>query len=247
MKISSIFFWTAFFTNIAVAGSGLLPDLQTVVPLHLNLVNEHQRELLRFSNGIANTGQGPLQLRPETSGPTTLGIQQILDASGNVVQESLASVYEFHEAHNHWHLGSVARFEIRTASPSGKIFGGNSIKTTFCLIDWYQLERGNNGVSGATYFDCVAGLQGISPGWVDQYHQATDGQSLDLTGAPEGLYYLVSIANPDGNYAESNSKNNTAWVGFRLSRDSKGNAKIKVVSHSPCATPGLCGENAPNR
>src|ERR671914_482161 len=44
---------------------GLLPDMRTVVPAHLQLVNEHQRETLRFSNGIANTGPGPWALRPD--------------------------------------------------------------------------------------------------------------------------------------------------------------------------------------
>ena len=34
------------------------PDLRTVVPDHLNLVNQQQNEYLRFSNGIANTGPG---------------------------------------------------------------------------------------------------------------------------------------------------------------------------------------------
>lgn len=44
---------------------GLLPDLRTVVPQHLQLVNDHQREVLRFSNAIANTGDGPWRMRPK--------------------------------------------------------------------------------------------------------------------------------------------------------------------------------------
>ena len=119
-------------------GAGLLPDLQTVVPTHLQIVNQQQRDYLRFSNGIANTGAGPLALRPENVGDITNGIQEIRDASGNVVREHLASQYEFHPAHNHWHLGDVALFEVRRGSPTGPVVSGNSIKVTFCLIDWYQ-------------------------------------------------------------------------------------------------------------
>ena len=48
-----------------IQAQGLLPDLQTVIPLHLQIQNAHQREILRFSNGIANTGIGDLRLRPE--------------------------------------------------------------------------------------------------------------------------------------------------------------------------------------
>ena len=39
-------------------------------------------------------------------------------------------------------------------------------------------------------------MQGISSGWVDQYHQATVGQQVLLTEVPDGNeYYLVSTAN----------------------------------------------------
>jgi hypothetical protein len=57
----------------------------------------------------------------------------------------------------------------------------------------------------------------------------------------------VSTANPAGRFLETSYANNTAWTSFKLSRDSRGNAKIAIVDHSDCATPGLCGDNAPNR
>jgi hypothetical protein len=45
--------------------AGLYPDLRTVIPTHLGIQNQQQREILRFSNGIANTGPGPWRMRPE--------------------------------------------------------------------------------------------------------------------------------------------------------------------------------------
>ena len=248
---SSLLVLAVGLASIALANgsSALFPDMQTVVPQHLNLVNEHQREIVRFSNGIANTGLGDWRMRPafplNNSSGTQDAIQELLDANGNLIEEKVVSQFEFHEAHNHWHIGNIALFEVRSGSPTGPVFGGNSIKTTFCLIDWYKLED-NSPTKERKYFECNGAYQGISPGWVDQYHQATDGQQLDITGAPEGLYYLVSTANPDGIFLESNYKNNSAWVAFRLSRDSKGNPKIKVTGHSPCSN-GLCGDGAPNR
>jgi hypothetical protein len=54
---------------VALAGkpvnTALYPDLRTVVPAHLNLVNQQQEDILRFSNGIANTGAGPWAVRPD--------------------------------------------------------------------------------------------------------------------------------------------------------------------------------------
>lgn len=46
-------------------------------------------------------------------------------------------------------------------------------------------------------WDCDARYQGVSAGWVDQYHQATDGQELNITGIPNATdYYLVTTTNP---------------------------------------------------
>ena len=229
------------------AGTGLLPDLRTVVPAHLQVVNQQQHDYLRFSNGIANTGAGPLALRPENVGAVTNGIQEIRDANGTVVEEHLASQYEFHPAHNHWHLGDVALFEVRRGSPAGPVVGENSKKVTFCLLDWYRLD-GNSNTASREFWDCETGYQGISPGWVDQYHHSLEGQRLDLTSAPNGVdLYLVSTANFESAYREATLENNTEWVRFQLSQDSSGNRKITVMGHSPCESEAMCGIGVPNR
>jgi hypothetical protein len=250
----------------APTGTGLLPDLRTVVPAHLQLVNEHQRETLRFANGIANSGVGPWALRPEPpleqATSTVTAVQEFRDSGAlykcgtqpkqvtecyNVVSEKAAGTFVFHPAHNHWHIGDVALFEVRKGSPTGPIVGGNSIKTTFCLIDWYKLDD-NAPSSERVFFDCYTSFQGISSGWVDQYHQSTEGQQLDLTGVPNADdYYLVTTSNPDGIFRETTLTNNTAWVSFTLSQGSKGNRKVTVTGHSPCDSPGLCGEVPTNR
>ena len=229
------------------ADTGLYPDLQTVVPLHLQIQNAQQRDILRFSNGIANTGDGPWALRPEHVGGVTNAIQEIRDASGQVVREHLASTFEFHPAHNHWHIGDIARFDVRKGSPTGPVVSGASIKVTFCLIDWYKLED-NAPNKERIFWDCANSYQGISVGWVDQYHQSTEGQQLDLTNAPNADdYYLVSTTNYAGKFLETTTANNSAWVRFRLYSNGSGNRKIEVTGNSPCATPGLCGVGAPNR
>jgi hypothetical protein len=255
---------------LPTSGTALYPDLRTVVPTHLQLVNAGQREILRFSNGIANTGAGPWALRPDpfpadaTPDTTTIAaVQEFRDANAyyecdtqpknvtacyNVVSEQVAGQFEFHPAHNHWHIGDVALFEVRKGSPTGKIVGGNSIKTTFCLIDWYKLAD-NSPTAERVFFDCYASYQGISSGWVDQYHQSTEGQQLDLTDVPNANdYYLVSTSNYANVFTETDYKNNTAWVRFRLTSDSNGNRKVEVTDHSPCVMgTGLCGERSTNR
>jgi hypothetical protein len=249
---------------------GLLPDIRTVVPAHLQIVNQQQRETLRFSNGIANTGLGPWALRPEPSIvfakannlSAVSAVQEIRDSGAyykcgeqpkqvtdcyNVVSESVAGTFVYHPEHNHWHIGDIALFEVRKGSPTGPVVGGLSIKTTFCLIDWYKLDD-NAPSAERVFFDCYTSFQGISSGWVDQYHQSTEGQQLDVTGIPNADdYYLVSTANYAARFKETSLTNNTAWVRFRLYTDSKGNRKIEVTEHSPCDSPGMCGERSTNR
>ncbi len=72
---------------------------------------------------------------------------------------------------------------------------------------------------------------------------------MDITGVLDGTeYFLVSITNADKRFVESKYDNNTAWQGFRVSRDSKGNPKIVLTTHSGCeAGTGLCGEQTANR
>jgi hypothetical protein len=231
------------------------PDLLTVVPTQLNLVNSHGRELLRFSNGIANLGDGPWRMRPEfplTSFEPQKAIQEILDSrdsSGSVVHAAEVSEFEFHPDHNHWHIGGVALYEFRASISGGLLPIGSadigavavndrgnaqSIKTTFCLIDWVRYGGNSNNGSSTTrfYWDCFGDYQGISVGWVDQYHHGTPGQLVDVTGLPSGRYYLVSTCNPDANFLELSTANNRAWVAVTLSRDSKGNPKITVRADS---------------
>jgi hypothetical protein len=231
----------------ASLGPGLYPDMRTVIPLQIGIQNKQQREILRFSNGIANTGPGPWAMRPQNSADATTAIQEIRDANNNVVQESARGTFEYHPAHRHWHMGNIALFELRKGSPTGAIQGLNSIKVTFCLIDWYALE-GNSNTKERLFWDCQTSYQGISSGWVDQYHQSVEGQQLDITDVPDGNdYYLVSTSNYNRTYLESNYSNNTAWVRLAIGHDSQGNRKATVIGNSACDSPGLCGVGAPNR
>jgi hypothetical protein len=243
----------------------LFPDLRTVVPQHLNLVNQGQHEYLRFSNGIANTGPGPWALRAEhdLTGTlqTTTAYQEIRTSNApyecgtqpkqvsecyEVQSERPASVFEYHPTHNHWHTADAARFEVHVGSPAGPIAGLQSVKVGFCLIEIYQLD-GNSPTSERTFWDCHGTHQGIGSGWVDQYHQATDGQQVELTGLDDRKdYFLVSTSDPEDAFLETDDGNNSAWVKFTLSSTSNGNRKVTVTGQSPCESPGLCGEGAPN-
>jgi hypothetical protein len=228
--------------QVSAAVEGLLPDLRTVVPQDLRrVVNARGREILRFTNSIANTGRGPFHVVPRYNARegTQDAIQWVFDASGTVVQRKVVSQYGYHSAHDHWHIAGVALYQVRSGSLTGPIVGNASKKTTFCLIDISRLA-GFSNPAPQTYTECNAGAQGISRGWVDEYGYWLAGQGLDITGAPLGVYYLVSKANPAGKFIEARYSNNRAWVKFEIRRNALGHRTIRILGHSSC-TGGLCG------
>lgn len=228
------------------------PDLQTVIPQHLQVINSHQEEILRFTNGIANLGPGSWYMDPifpgdpgNENGDTVLALQKIFDADKNIIEQKIVSEFLFDATHNHWHINDVALFEVREGAVDGPLVG-DSVKQTFCIEDVYKLE-GKTTTKDRDFWDCAVSTQGVQPGWVDQYHQSTDGQQIVITGAEPGLYYLVSISNPNGVFLETDTTNNTAWTSFELTRDSQGNPKVEAIDHSECDSPGMCGEVKANR
>jgi hypothetical protein len=223
----------------------LYPDLRMVLPTHLRIVNQNGRTFLRFSSGIANVGDGALQVRAQHIGGVTQGIQEIHDSGGQILRTHPASTYTYHRDHKHWHMADVVLFEVRSGTPFGPKAGQSAVKISFCLIDSYKL--GSVPASAPGYFHCDARKQGISAGWADHYHRSLPGQALDITGVPFGRYYLLNTANPGGKFIERDLGNNTAWVGFDLIRDNTGNISLTLADHSPCDGPGMCGELAPDR
>ena len=228
--------------------AGLLPDLQTTVPAHLNLVNQQQHDYLRFANGIANTGAGHLALRPENVGDITNGIQEIYDADGNIVEEHLASQYEYHPAHNHWHLGDVALFEVRSGSPTGPIVSGNSIKVTFCLIDWITVEGNSNTASAQ-----LLGLRGGHAGHLGGLDRPVpplargpaprpDGRAEQQGPLPRQHRELQREVQGDGPRRTTRRGSSSA-----CRRTRRATASSRRSGNSPCSGDRMCGQDLPNR
>ncbi len=255
-----LFSMQAIAEDCQVPPGSLLPDLQTVVPKQLGIQNAHQQEVLRFSNGIANLGEGPLWMEPEfpNEGTAPENINQKafqIFSDAKIIEDDTvpadgihalgrceAGEFEFHPNHNHWHIDNVAQFKVCSESSFNKAKNngtpGNcepftlatSTKVTFCLIDWYKLaDNTTSSDESRNFFDCETEFQGISPEWVDQYHHSVDDQDIIITGIPEGYYYLMSTTNYAAVFIEEDYSNNSSWVRFIISRDSRGNPKLSVV------------------
>jgi len=241
----------------AAAVAPLYPDVVEVIPSHLSIQNDHQHEWLRFSTTHLNLGPGNLQIRGggqiapcDIDGvhydQCTVASQEILGTNGSVVATHPAGVAFFHPEHNHWHQSAVAAFEITTGSPTGPQIATGT-KITFCFVDvkFMGVTGREKKATPRTYFECNGDFQGLAVGWGDEYHQSTPLQELEVTGLPEGDYYLTHEADPENHWLEGpdssspGEHNNFSWVKFHLSRKGA-NPEVTVIGHSPC-TGAQCG------
>lgn len=241
------------------AATPLYPDVVEEVPSHLQIQNTQQQEWLRFTTVHVNVGNGNLQIRGGGQvAPCTIdGIsyeqctvaqQELLDAAGNIVETHPAGVALFHPEHNHWHQSAVAEFKIMRGDPMTGTQVAQGTKITFCFVDveFVGTTGAQKKTQPRTYFECNGDLQGLASGWGDSYHQSTPLQELDVTGLPEGDYYLTHLADPDNHWLEGPTTtspgelNNFTWIKFHLERSSGANPSVTELGHSPCSYP-LCG------
>ncbi|MGA9532881.1 MAG: lysyl oxidase family protein [Anaerolineales bacterium] len=217
-------------TATAVAESGsssseislTLPDLVTLPPTDVYLVQNATRSfrIVRFSNSIANVGDGPLEIAG-TWRSAALGYevrQRLFTSVGELALEPLLSAIDYHPEHGHWHLESFARYEL-WSTVDGSLFDivRTSGKVSYCLMDTDRQPVAPTAVRG--YASCGPRLQGISAGWADTYRAHIPGQWIDIAGLPSGVYALRSVVNPNGELSESRYDNNVGIIFFRLTDD----------------------------
>jgi hypothetical protein len=234
-----------------------LPDLRTMVPQQIGIHNAKQRQVLRFTNTIANVGKAALWVEPPlliddpdidenppafqvfSDGSTIIPQDAVPPASSveGYLGRCALGEFDYHPEHNHWHIAEVADYRVcheSGFSPDSpetcEAIGDPAEKVTFCLIDWTKLgEKSAASDETRSFWDCYTSFQGISPGWGDQYHHSLPDQGIDITGADPGTYYLVSTANPHGIFMEESLDNNSSWVKFRLEHEGNGNGNLKLT------------------
>lgn len=198
----------------------LLPDLITLPPAELRLVvdRERGRSFLRFSNTVANSGSGPLELKGRaTPGSVEFQVtQQIFGSNGEVLAEPVLSSIIFHEEHGHWHLDNFARYELWSVGPYGDLLSllRLSAKISYCMVDTDPLDP--EADPSPEYPYCGPERQGLSAGWSDEYHANLAGQWVDVSDLSPGMYALRSVADPRNDLVESDEGNNAAHVFVQL-------------------------------
>jgi len=204
----------------------LLPNLVELPPTQLRVravvVAGETRYELRFTSTAANMGAGPLVVRlvrPSSSAP--FAAAQVVSRSNGSTRSYPIAVsvpYFSRPGHNHFHLARFESYELRNAA-NGAV--AMDTKVGFCLGDRSPVgtEHGParfTGPCGRGVRDALRLTVGISVGWADPYSAVLDGQALDLTGLPAGIYTLVNRVNGDGTLHESSYADNVAAARIRL-------------------------------
>jgi len=242
-----------------VPETALLPDITPGVPKHLNIHNQQQSEFLRFTNVWANVGEGALEFEEGlVVGTQQQALQNLYDDEGNFgnpidsIWSAVAGDFIFHPTHNHWHIDDVGEFSVRVddnGSPGIIAPGADSLKIGFCIVDVFRYDDVKSSPrSEKIYWDCETELQGIQPGWADQYHQSVEGNAVDISNLVDGTYFLVHKWNPLGLFVDADNSNNESWVKFTLEQSGNGNRKITIIEEfapecqADGSTPGICGD-----
>ena len=212
----------------ATAGQEHSPDLQTLQPSEIRITQTCSlyglggcKRILRFSNIAANLGDGRLEMRPQNSSSSgkTTAFQRVYSHNSwgawYFVREFPVGEFSYHPSHSHWHFEGFANYSLVTANASDTVIRGttkrSSQKTTFCVIDTTNVNASLVHSEGQRYTDCgPSDWTGLSVGWGDRYGWDLPGQEMDITGQPNGYYWLVSTVDFQRRLTETNETNNCA-------------------------------------
>ena len=233
-----------------------LPDLDQVAPwkLDVSVVTDKgaPRYRLGFRSGVHNLGAAPLTVvAARASGGQVMSARQVLTGPDGAAraERSIGRLrFVSEESHRHWHLLDFMRYELRAADDFQLV--ARDRKSGFCLSDRFRTGEGAPALTprkpvfafecGRDRPDLLRVRQGISVGWGDVYERFREGQYVDITDVPAGVYYLVHRVNPGRRIRELRYENNAASVLVELSWPRARGQKPSVRILAPCHNSARC-------
>jgi hypothetical protein len=238
-------------TGKKVKPSGPLPDLRALPAWGISADGHY----LNFGATVWNGGPGRLVVdgfRDAKDADLMHAYQYFFSASGK--QKGYAPVggmeWDARDTHQHWHFKDFARYRLVAADKKTLVV--DSGKEAFCLANTDMVDytvKGANWRPENTDLSTACGdrealgvREVLDPGSGDTYTQYREGQAFDLTGVPNGTYYIEIAANPDKVLYERSRKNNVSLrqVVIGGSKDARTVAvgKVGIVDEPPVEGPG---------
>lgn len=212
-------------TVLKPAATDVLPDV-SLLPTYLSqaYVTTTNPELpngtlaLRFPTASVNYGAGRLELRGGEIVGAQQRVYQRIYQSDNTSRDREAGWFIYHPTHGHIHFEDWTQFLLRKRNADGGVgeVVATGSKTSFCILEIIEWDPSIPGHSNGTPYNSCGQMQGLRPGWADVYGATLDGQYINLTGIPNGPYYLQGYIDPNGQVTESNEQNNSVIVAVNI-------------------------------
>lgn len=227
------------------SGDRLLPDLAPRPPLELRTGKEDGRDLIYFTSQLVNVGAGDFRVEAEGNGEEWRIVQEIASTGGGRERSPVEPVLVWGgDGHEHWHVRRILSFQLTRGGgallPSDESTMVDA-KIGFCFYDSdpYRLDlpaapasaRYRVGGCGTEFSRELT--MGLSVGWADTYVWTLPGQSIDITGIPDGRYRLWAVADEEEWFREETRDNNTTWTDVEISTRDDGYRLVKPVESAP--------------
>lgn len=229
-----------------VAKSVPKPDLRSLPAWDIAITDGEDgdvagKDYLAFSANVWNAGPAPLVVDGfrKPGADKMDAYQYFYDAKGKQIGYTPTGTMEWdpREGHEHWHFTDFASYRLLSADQSKQVRSG---KEAFCLANtdaidytvknanWHPENTDLSTACGSE--DAISVREVLDVGSGDTYTQYRPGQSFDITGLPNGTYYIQVIANPENRLQETNHKNNIALRKVVLG-GTPGARTVKVPPH----------------
>ncbi len=236
----------------AVKPSGPLPDLRSVPAWGIEV---EKGRYLNFSATVWNAGPSPMVVdgfrRPNNENLMD-AYQYFFNATGGQVGYARVGTMEWdaRDGHEHWHFTDFASYRLLD---NKKKLVKRSQKEAFCLANTDQVDYtvpAANWLPENTDLHTSCGSRQsvgvrevLDAGSGDTYDQSLPGQSFDLKGLKNGVYYIEVLANPDRKLVETSTTNNVSYRKVTISGKSGHRkaavAKVGIIVEPPIESDDL--------
>lgn len=192
---------------------------------------------LYFNATSWNNGDGPLELRARETDSVAQkqNVYQRIYLSDGSYYEELAGSFVWHPTHDHFHFEEFATYKLQPYDAPGAS-ERTSQKTTFCVMDTTKINDTLPGAPSTPFYsNCGNVTQGMSVGWGDTYTNNLEGQSIDVSALPDGIYKLIIEVDPKGRLVEINESDNTSCVLLQLKVST---STLSVLNSNDCSSAG---------
>ena len=212
-----------------------LPDLQSLPPYGLQV---SKRGFLDFAATEWDAGPAAMVIdgfrNPKAQVMGTY--QYFYNPDGTAAGHKRIGQMEWdpRPGHEHWHFEDFVRYSLLDASQTEVV---RSHKNGFCLANTDSVDLTVPGAVWNPYntdlttscgdLSALAVREVLLTGSGDTYYQSKPGQSFNVNGLPNGIYYVQIEVNPNGNIWESNTTNNISTRKIKL-MGSDANRTVKV-------------------